>query len=323
MTQKVAIQANRLENLLKTSDTSLMMAASFCNAGCPVCFYEPQKIIRKPGECFVKGRRVEVTYQNHSSDFRILEDDVFLDLNAIDICMIRQDPPFDMEYMTSLYALNSLNSKAKIFNGPSGILNNPEKLIPFKFPEFMPPTMVINTINDEALSFVEEQKQVILKPLYWFGGRHVALLESSDMDSATHQIQNGLENHKTIVLQKFLPQIYDGDTRVKIINGKPVIAMRRVPKSGEFLANLAIGGSAHKTELTERELEICNQLGDYLIKQGINFAGVDLIGEQLIEVNITSPTGLVAIDKLYGVNFCDPLVASMISNETAYHAKLI
>jgi len=174
--------------------------------------------------------------------------------------------------------------------------------MPLNYPSLIPPTIVISSYSNKVLEFLSTHRMVILKPLYWFGGKHMELLDVGDEVSAINSIAKAIEEHGHILLQKFFSEISDGDKRIFLMDGKPVAALKRVPKKGEFLANLASGGTAAKTEITDREREICSYIGPYLKKRGIFLAGVDVIKGHLIEVNVTSPTGFVAIDKLYGIN---------------------
>ena len=314
MTKKniVAIQADSLESLKPGSDSSLFIAAELCKRGYEIFFYSPNNLSLINNNCIASGRFVDVKYSKHQSNFT-LKHETILNLTKVHALLIRQDPPFNMSYVTNTYILETLTPKVLMINNPSAIRSNSEKMVVFKFPEFIPPSIVISSLNEMVIEFITYHEQIVIKPLYCFGGKFIDYMEVNNLKDIKKIINSALKKHGQIIIQKFIPTIYKGDKRIIIIDGKAVAAIRRIPSPGNFLANLAVGGTAEKTELTKKEKTISTIVGEYLKKQDIIFAGIDMIDEYLIEVNLTSPTGLVAIEKLYGLNLGEN-IASYIEN---------
>ncbi len=303
----IAIQADPLHSLKTKSDSTLLIAAELCTRGYRTFFYTPQDLFLQDNICFAKGDFALVEYAGQESKFT-LEEKSHINLDDVAAILIRQDPPFDMSYITNTYLLDKINPKVLIINNPTAIRSHSEKVMAFKFAEFIPPSMIISSLQNEAIEFIKEHKQVVMKPLYWFGGRYLEFLDYDNIANIKKRITAALKKHQHIIIQKFLHKVYEGDKRIIVIDGTAVAAMRRIPQSGNFIANLAAGGSAEATEITPKEQKIIDVIGPYLKSQGIIFAGVDMIDEYLIEINITSPTGLVAIEQLYGLNLAKPIV---------------
>ena len=224
-----------------------------------------------------------------------------LDLSTMDVILMRQNPPFDMAYITATYLLEHIHKSTLIINDPAAVRNAPEKLLVTHFPDLTPETLI--SADREAIrAFCEEHKDVVLKPLYLFGGKNIQRIQETDLN-----LDCVLDMYETIfreplVVQKFIPEISGGDKRVILIDGKPEATFSRIPPEGSFLANMASGGKAIKTTLTNRDLEICSIIGPQLAKQGLIFASIDIIGSYLTEINVTSPGGLKFIENLYGQN---------------------
>ena len=303
----IAIQADELETLKPTTDTTLFIASELRESGYRTFFYTTDQLYVQNGIVCAKGRYVESCYADFISTFKIIGEELVICLNDVKSVLVRQDPPFDMNYITSLYILELLPKNVLVLNDPVGIRSCGEKVTPLHYPHLAPPTMVISKLSDEVREFLYLHQKLILKPLYWFGGKHTQLLGVSDEE----RIEYALKEHGTIVLQKFFPEISEGDKRIFIIDGKAEIALKRVPANGQFRANLASGGTAMQTDITARENEICAEVGDKMKENGIFIAGLDVIAEHLIEVNVTSPTGFVAIDRLYGVNLAAMVVTHL------------
>jgi glutathione synthase len=303
----IAIQADPLHNLKTKSDSTLLIAAELCSRGYRTFFYTPQNLFVQDNVCFAKGDFAIVEYTGLESTFT-LEKNSCLNLDDVSAVLIRQDPPLDMSYITNTYLLDRVNPKVLFINNPSSIRSHSEKIMTLKFAEFIPPSMIISSLQNEAIEFIKEHKQVVIKPLYWFGGKYLEFLECDNTDDIGEKITLSLQKHQHIIIQKFLQKVYEGDKRIIIIDGKAIAVIKRIPQSGNFIANLAAGGTAAKTEITQKEHTIIDVIGPYLKSQGIIFAGVDMIDEYLIEINITSPTGLVAIEQLYDLNLAGPIV---------------
>ncbi len=309
----IAIQADPLDSLKPKSDSSLFIAAELCMRGYTVFFYTPDSMSLHHDKLIANGTIVKVNFENDMSSFVIISKKEII-LNYVDAVLIRQDPPFNMEYITNTYLLELLSNKVLILNNPKGIRNNSEKLSIFNFTKFIPDSMITYSAGINELNFIRKHGKVVVKPLFWFGGQNIDLITYTDDQQSKKQLNSLLKKHKHILLQRFIHKVYHGDKRVFIIDGKAAGAIRRIPKEGQYIANLAFGSTAAKTELSKKEINIANLVGKYLTKQGIIFAGLDLIDEQLIEINLTSPTGLVAFYKLYGINLATDIVDYMEKN---------
>lgn len=303
----VAVQADSLHSLKTKSDSTLLIAAELCKRGYHTFFYTPQDLFLQDNIRFAKGVFAHVEYDGQESKF-VLQENSHVNLDNVAAILIRQDPPFNMSYITNTYLLDEVHPKVLIINNPTAIRSHSEKMMAFKFAQFIPPSILISSLQNEALEFIKEHKQVVIKPLYWFGGKYLEFLEYDNTSNIKKRIAVALKNHEHIIIQKFLQKVYEGDKRIIVIDGKAVAVMRRIPQPGNFIANLAAGGSAEKTEITPKEQKIIDVIGPYLKSQGIIFAGVDMIDEYLIEINITSPTGLVAIEQLYDLNLAKLIV---------------
>jgi glutathione synthase len=223
-----------------------------------------------------------------------------LELAAMDVILMRQDPPFDMAYITATHLLEHVQARALVVNDPASVRNAPEKLFATHFPGLMPPTLITSD-RDEIVRFRREHGEIILKPLFGNGGAGVFRLTPQDENlNALLEIFTQLYR-EPIMVQRYLPEIRRGDKRIILVEGEPVGAVLRVPPEGEARANLHVGGRAEKTTLTAREREICAAVGPTLKAQGLLFVGLDVIGEYLTEINVTSPTGLQEINRLDGV----------------------
>ena len=222
---------------------------------------------------------------------------MLLDLATAKVVLLRQDPPFDMAYITSTYLLELLPPAVRVLNNPRAVRDAPEKLLVQRFAEFTPPTLI--TRDRAAIAeFREAEGDVIIKPLYGHGGAGVSLLKANSDEGAA--LEGLLGAGLPIIVQRYLPAVRAGDKRIVLIDGKVAGAINRVPAAHEVRANLVLGGRAEKTTLTQREAEICAAVGPYLQQQGLYLVGLDVIGGFLTEINVTSPTGLVAINQLDG-----------------------
>jgi glutathione synthase len=218
------------------------------------------------------------------------------------IIFIRQDPPYDMAYITSLHILELIDQKkTRIINNPQGIRNSPEKILIFDFPKLMPPTIVTRS-KDHVIRFLKKYKKAVIKPLYGNGGEGIFFITISDLN--LNQIIESFisKNHEQFIVQKYLPEIKSGDKRIILIDGEPIGALARVPKKDEIRSNIHVGGSAKKTFISKSDKLICDSIGPELRKRKLFFVGIDIIGKYLIEINVTSPTCIKEIKKLSKVN---------------------
>ena len=291
----VAIQGNKLSKLNPTTDTSIFLAKEAQKIGLKLFYYEPQYLSIVNNKVIAKGNFVKFT--NNKKFYKIL-DNKLLDLSTVKYILIRQDPPFNLEYITTTYILDNLN-KVKIINNPSAIRNISEKLYSTKFMKYLPRTIFSSNIK-QIKKFLKLNKKIIIKPIHGYSGNNIKLLKGK---LNKKKIVNYLNKHGHIMCQKFLPLIKFGDKRVFIINGKVVGAISRVPKKGSFLSNLSKGASAKLIKLTNKELSISKIVAKDLKQNNIYFAGIDFISGKLNgDINVTSPTGLKTFFDLSGIN---------------------
>ena len=291
----VAIQGNKLSKLNPKTDTSIFLAKEAQKIGLKLFYYEPQNLSIVKNKVIAKGNFIKFT--DNKKFYEIL-DNKLLDLSTVKYILIRQDPPFNLEYITTTYILDNLN-KVKIINNPSAIRNISEKLYSTKFMKYLPRTIFSSDIK-QIKKFLKLNKKIIIKPIHGHGGNNIKLLNGK---LNKKEIVNYLNKHGHIMCQKFLPLIKFGDKRVFIINGKVVGAISRVPKKGSFLSNLSKGASAKLIKLTKNELSISKIVAKDLKQNNIYFAGIDFISGKLNgDINVTSPTGLKTFFDLSGIN---------------------
>ena len=280
-------------------DSTFAILLEAQNRGHEIYYYLPKNLA-------LEGKKVTTTLhklklQNKiGNHYQILESKIInlADKSAkIDIILIRQDPPFDMNYLTSTYILEKLKDKVILVNDPTSIRNCPEKIFVTEFSEFMPPTIITADL-EAAKNFRKKYGDVIMKPLYGHAGSDILLVEEKNKNLAV-LFEIMLRLQKTpIVIQKFLPKVRNGDKRILFLDGKVVGFFNRIPMKDEVRSNIALGGTAVETILTDKEKQICVKLGKELKKRGLIFAGIDVIDEQITEINVTSPTGIVAANRL-------------------------
>ena len=291
----VAIQGNKLSKLNPTTDTSIFLAKEAQKIGLKLFYYEPQNLSIVKNKVIAKGNFIKFT--DNKKFYKIL-DNKLLDLSTVKYILIRQDPPFNLEYITTTYILDNLN-KVKIINNPSAIRNISEKLYSTKFMKYLPRTIFSSDIK-QIKKFLKLNKKIIIKPIHGYSGNSIKLLNGK---LNKKEIVNYLNKHGHIMCQRFLPLIKFGDKRVFIINGKVVGAISRVPKKGSFLSNLSKGASAKLIKLTNKELSISKIVAKDLKQNNIYFAGIDFISGKLNgDINVTSPTGLKTFFDLSGIN---------------------
>ena len=294
----VAIQGNKLSKLNPTTDTSIFLAKEAQKIGLKLFYYEPQNLSIIKNKVIAKGNFIKFT--DNKKFYKILDNKI-LDLSTVKYILIRQDPPFNLEYITTTYILDNLN-KVKIINNPSAIRNISEKLYSTKFMKYLPRTIFSSDIK-QIKKFLKLNKKIIIKPIHGYSGNNIKLLNGK---LNKKEIVNYLNKHGHIMCQKFLPLIKFGDKRVFIINGKVVGAISRVPKKGSFLSNLSKGASAKLIKLTKKELSISKIVAKDLKQNNIYFAGIDFISGKLNgDINVTSPTGLKTFFDLSGINLAE------------------
>jgi glutathione synthase len=301
MSLRVAVQMDPLERINIAGDSTFAIMLKAQELGHKLFWYAPQDLSFAEGRLWTMG--YPVTVKRVEGDHYSFGEPRILDLGKdVDIVLMRQDPPFDLGYITATHLLERIQSETLVVNDPGQVRDAPEKLWVLDFPQFMPPTVITRSLG-LARKFLAEHGEIVIKPLHGFAGGSVFRIgeDGRNLASLIELFNTGYrEPH---VIQKFLPEIADGDKRIVLIDGEVAGAINRVPGAGEIRSNLAVGGTAAKTELTAREEEICAVLGPECSKRGLVFVGIDVIGGQwLTEINVTSPTGIVAIDAFNGTD---------------------
>jgi glutathione synthase len=296
MTNKIiAVQGNHPSKLNPKSDTSVFLANEI-QSKYKIFYYDPKDLSIINSKVIAKGFFIEFDY-NQKKFFKIIKNQK-LNLELCKYILIRQDPPFNLEYISTTYILDQIKDKVKIINDPTSIRNVSEKLYSAKYQKFMPETIFSQNL-DEIKSFFKRNKKVIVKPIHSYSGNDILLMNSFNLKT----INNFIKKHDHIMCQKFLPKISKGDKRVFIINGKVVGAISRVPKKGSFLSNMSKGAVPINIKLTKSELKISKLISKDLKKENIFFAGIDFIDQKLNgDINVTSPTGLKSFYDLSGIN---------------------
>ena len=296
MTNKIiAVQGNHPSKLNPKSDTSVFLANEI-QSKYKIFYYDPKDLSIINSKVIAKGFFIKFDY-NQKKFFKIIKNQK-LNLELCKYILIRQDPPFNLEYISTTYILDQIKHKVKIINDPTSIRNVSEKLYSAKYQKFMHDTIFSQNL-DEIRSFFKKNKKVIVKPIHSYSGNDILLMNSFNLKT----INNFIKKHDHIMCQKFLPKISKGDKRVFIINGKVVGAISRVPKKGSFLSNMSKGAVPINIKLTKSELKISKLISKDLKKENIFFAGIDFIDQKLNgDINVTSPTGLKSLYDLSGIN---------------------
>jgi glutathione synthase len=297
MTNKiVAVQGNNPSKLNPVTDTSVFLAHEIQNKNYSIFYYDPKDLSIINSRVIASGFFIEFNYKNKKF-FRILKKQK-LDLTKCKFILIRQDPPFNLEYISATYILDTIKDKVQILNNPTSIRNVSEKLYSVKFQKYMPNTIFTQNI-DEIKNFFKKHKKVILKPIHSYSGNDIHLLTSFNLKL----IKKFIKQHNHVMCQKFIPKISKGDKRVFLINGKVCGAISRVPKKGSFLSNMSKGAKPINIKLTKIETKVSKLIAKDLKKQNIFFAGIDFIDQKLNgDINVTSPTGLKTLYDLSGIN---------------------
>ena len=292
----VAIQGDHFSKINPSTDTSIFLAHEIQSKNYKIFYYEPENLSVINSKIVAEGYFVKFNY--HKKKFFKLFKKHKLNLVNCKFILIRQDPPFNLKYISTTYILETIKDKVKIINDPSSIRNISEKLYAIKYLKYMPPTIFSQNI-DEIKKFFKKNEKVILKPIHSFGGNDIHLLSKFDLKF----IKKFIKKHEYIICQKYLPKINKGDKRVFLINGKVMGAISRVPKKGSFLSNMSKGAKPINTQLTNIEKKISKLVAKNLRKENIFFAGIDFIDQKLNgDINVTSPTGLKTFYDLSNVN---------------------
>jgi glutathione synthase len=301
MSLTVAVQMDPLDSINIAGDSSFALMLSAQDRGHRLFHYAAEDLNYRDGRVWARAH--PVTVQRVVGDHFSVGEAVDLDLgDKADVILMRQDPPFDLGYITATHLLERIAPKTLVVNDPAQVRNAPEKVFVLDYPQFMPPTLVTRSL-DEARAFLAEHGAIVIKPLHGNGGKAIFKVESDGANlSALIEVFN-MTWREPHMVQAFLPDVAKGDKRIVLVDGEIAGAINRLPGEGEIRSNLAVGGSAEKTALTDKEREICAVLGPELKKRGLLFVGIDVIGGTwLTEINVTSPTGIVAIETFDGTD---------------------
>lgn len=298
--RRVAIQMDLPAGLNPKSDSTVALAVEAQIRGYELFYYHPSSLSAS-ADGLVASVAHTIRFNVSADPYFTLNAAIPLSLEQVDVVLMRQDPPYDMSYLTATYLLDLLHGKTLVANDPATVRNAPEKLSILHFADAIPPTLISRHL-DAIESFRDDHKDIIIKPLYGFGGHSVYRIKPDDNNFYTLLEQFFLNSKEPLMIQPFLPEVMTRDLRVVMIDGAVCGVFGRIPAEGAIRANLRVGGTAVKAELNAKQRNICERVGTYLKANGVLFAGLDLIGDYLTEINVTSPTGLRAVQNLYGTN---------------------
>ena len=294
MSLAVAIQMDPIAGINIRADSTFVLALEAQARGHLLYHYGPRDLAFKNGRLYAWAQPLKVRRENGSH--YSLGAPESLDLAGIDVVLMRQDPPFDMAYITATHLLERIHPQTLVVNNPVSVRNAPEKLFVTQFPSLMPPTLITSD-RREIDAFRDEHKDIIVKPLFGNGGAGVFRIREGDENLGSLLEMFASISREPLMIQRYIPEVRQGDKRIILVDGEPAGAVLRVPAHGEARANLHVGGQAVKTEITAREREICAAIGPALKEQGLIFVGIDVIGDYITEINVTSPTGLQEINR--------------------------
>jgi len=297
MTLTVAIQMDPIERINIDADSTFALALEAQGRGHALLYYGPRELTFREGKVMAQARTLQV--RAIKGDHFVLGAPAVFDLAGADVVLMRQDPPFDLAYITATHILERLQPGTLVVNDPAHVRNAPEKLFVTLFQDLMPPTLITADLA-EIRSFRAAHKEIILKPLYGNGGAGVFRVKPDDENLGALLEMFTSFYREPIVVQRYLPEVRQGDKRIILVDGEVAGAINRVPAVGEARSNLHVGGKAEPATLTAREKQICAAIGPELKKRGLIFAGIDVIGDYLTEINVTSPTGIQEVKRFGG-----------------------
>ena len=301
---KIAFQMDPIGPIDINADSTFRIAEEAQKRGHELFYYTPENLAYQEGR--VTARGWPLTVRRKIGDHFSLGDEAEVDLSEFDVVWLRQDPPFDMFYITTTHLLQRIHPKTLVVNDPFWVRNYPEKLLVLDFPDLTPPTTIARDLAT-IRRFKDQHGDVILKPLYGNGGAGVFRLTETDRNlSSLHELFTGF-SREPLIVQKYLPAVSNGDKRVILVDGEPVGAINRVPAAGETRSNMHVGGRPEKIGLSARDREICDRIGPLLREKGQIFVGIDVIGDYLTEINVTSPTGIQELERFDGTNAAEKI----------------
>jgi glutathione synthase len=297
---RIAIQMDPIEHVNIEGDSTFAMAEEAQIRGYEIFVYQVETLSWQEGKVSARAKAAKV--QRVKGDHVSLGEEVVLDLaEDVDVVLMRQDPPFDMSYITAAHMLEFLKGKTLVVNDPFWVRSSPEKIVPLLFPDLMPPTLVSRDVTT-IKAFQAEHQDIVVKPLFGNAGAAVFRIKPEDGNLGALLDLFFTTSRDPIMVQAFVPGVFEGDKRIILVDGEPVGAINRVPKGNDIRSNLAVGGTAHPVDLSEADLAICRAIGPTLKERGLLFVGIDVIAGRLTEINVTSPTGALALKAFSGVN---------------------
>ena len=299
MTLSVAIQMDPIERIDIGGDSTFALALEAQARGHSLLYYGPRDLTFRDGKVTARARPLSV--RNQRGDHFTLGESSVVDLATTDVVLMRQDPPFDMSYITATHLLERIHPKTLVVNDPAHVRNAPEKLFVTEFKGLMPPTLITSD-RAEIDAFRAEHKDIILKPLYGNGGAGVFRVKADDENLGSMLEMFTAFYREPVIIQRYVPEVRKGDKRIILVDGEYAGAINRVPAQGEARSNMHVGGRAEATTLTAREKDICAAIGPELKRRGLIFTGIDVIGDYLTEINVTSPTGIWEVKRFGGAD---------------------
>lgn len=295
----VGVQMDHVSGITIAGDSTFAMSLEAQARGYRLFHYTPDKLSLRDGKVYATAQ--QMTLRDVKGDHFTLDEPERIDLSTMDVILLRQDPPFDMAYITSTHLLERLHPKTLVVNDPAWVRNSPEKIFVTEFPDLMPRTLITRDPGEIA-RFRQEMGDIILKPLYGNGGAGVFHSARDDRNLSSLLEMFGQMFREPFIAQEYLPAVRKGDKRILLVDGEPVGAINRVPAEHDARSNMHVGGRAEATELTAREREICTRIGPALKERGFLFVGIDVIGDYMTEINVTSPTGIREVKKFGGAD---------------------
>jgi len=299
MSLKVAVQMDHVSTVNIMGDTTFALSLEAQRRGHRLYHYTPDRLTQEDGRIF--ARIEEMTVRDEKGNHFSLGEPVRTDLAGMDVVLLRQDPPFDMNYITTTHLLERIHPKTLVVNDPAWVRNSPEKIFVTEFPDLMPPTLITRDAAEVA-AFRRAHGDIIIKPLYGNGGAGIFHMRRDDRNLASLIEMFSLMFREPFIVQRYLPEVRKGDKRIILIDGRPVGAVNRVPAEHDSRSNMHVGGRAEAAELTAREQEICARIGPSLRERGFILVGIDVIGDFMTEINVTSPTGIREIERFGGAD---------------------
>ncbi len=299
MPLKIAVQMDHISTVSIAGDTTFALSLEAQRRGHALYHYTPDRLSLLDGKVF--ARLEEMTVRDEKGSHFVLGDPVRTDLSEMDVVLLRQDPPFDMNYITTTHMLERIHPATLVINDPAWVRNSPEKIFVTEFAGLMPETLITKDPREVA-DFRRRHGDIIIKPLYGNGGAGIFHLRDDDQNLSSLLEMFSQMFREPFIVQRYLKDVRKGDKRIILIDGEPVGAINRVPAEHESRSNMHVGGRAEKTELTAREREICEAIGPSLKERGFILVGIDVIGDYMTEINVTSPTGIREVKRFGGAD---------------------